>query len=55
MQLKKYVVEKDVSNAKIKRIENKIPDITYLATNTALNSKIKIKTKLSLKTKYLTL
>ena len=33
--LKKYVF-----HAKIKNIEDKIPDITNLATNTALNVKI---------------
>ena len=27
-------------NAKIKNIEDKIPDITYLATNTTINAKI---------------
>ena len=35
-----YVVIKDVNNAKIKNIEDKIPDITNLATNTTLNVKI---------------
>ena len=34
------VVEKDIYNAKIKNIEDKIPDISNLATNTALNAKI---------------
>ena len=34
------VVKKDVYNAKIKDIENKILDITNLATNTTLNAKI---------------
>ena len=34
------VVENDVYKAKIKNIEDKIPDITNLATNSALNSKI---------------
>ena len=34
------VVKKDVYNAKIKGIEDKIPDITNLATNTTLNAKI---------------
>ena len=38
--LKKNVVNKDVFNAKIKNIEDKIPDITNLATNTTLNVKI---------------
>ena len=33
-------LEKDVYNAKIKDIEDKIPDSTNLATNTALNAKI---------------
>ena len=33
-------VKKDVYNAKIKNIEDKIPDITNLATNTTLNAKI---------------
>ena len=35
-----YVVKKDVYNAKIKDIEDEIPDITNLATNTNLNAKI---------------
>ena len=34
-------LKKDVYNAKIKNIENKIADITNLATNTTLNAKIK--------------
>ena len=34
----KIVVKKDVYNAKIKSIEDKIPDITNLATNTTLNA-----------------
>ena len=34
------VVKKDVYNAKIKNIEDKIPDITNLATNSSLNAKI---------------
>ena len=38
--VKNDVVEKDVYNAKIKNIENKIPDVTNLATNTTLNAKI---------------
>ena len=37
--IKNYVVEKDTYNAKIKNIEDKIPDITNLATNTTLNAK----------------
>ena len=38
--VKNAVVKKDVYNAKIKNIENKIPDITNLATKTTLNAKI---------------
>ena len=34
------LLKKDVYNAKIKNIEDKIPDITNLATNTTLNTKI---------------
>ena len=38
---------KDVYNAKIKNIEDKIPDITNLATSTTLNAKInEIKNKI---------
>ena len=37
--VKNNVVKKDVYNAKIKNIEDKIPDITNLATNTTLNAK----------------
>ena len=37
--IKNYVVEKDTYNAKIKNIEDKIPDVTNLATNTTLNAK----------------
>ena len=37
--VKNYVVKKDVNNAKIKNLEDKIPDITNLATNTTLNAK----------------
>ena len=33
-------VKKDVYNAKIKNIEDKIPDITNLATNTTFHAKI---------------
>ena len=33
-------MKKDVYNAKINNIEDKIPDITNLATNTTLNAKI---------------
>ena len=36
----KNVFDKDVYNAKIKNIEDKISDITNLATNTTLNAKI---------------
>ena len=38
--VKNAVVKKDVYNAKTKNIENKIPDITNLATKTTLNAKI---------------
>ena len=38
--VKNDVVEKDVYNAKIKNIEDKISDITNLATKTRLNAKI---------------
>ena len=38
--VKTDAVKKDVYNAKIKDIEDKIPDITNLATNTALNDTI---------------
>ena len=34
------VIKKDAYNAKIKNIEDKIPDITNLATNSSLNAKI---------------
>ena len=37
---KNDVIKKDVYNAKIKDNEDKIPDITNLATNTTLSSKI---------------
>ena len=33
-------VKKDVYNAKIKNIEDKLPDITNLATNASVNAKI---------------
>ena len=36
----KNVVKKDVYNAKIKNIEDRIPDITNLATKSTLNEKI---------------
>ena len=38
--IKNDVVKKDVYNGQIKDIEDKTPDITSLATNTALNAKI---------------
>ena len=38
--VKNDVVKKDVYSAKIKNIEDKIPDITKLVTNTTLNAKI---------------
>ena len=42
------IVKKDVHNAKVKDIEDKIPDITNLATNTILNAKIiEVKSEIS--------
>ena len=38
--VKDYVVKRDVHNAIIKDIEHKIPDITNLATNTLIRSKL---------------
>ena len=38
--VKNRVVKKDVYNAKIKNVEDKIPDITDLANTTTLNAKI---------------
>ena len=38
--VRNYVVKKDVYNAKIKNIEDKIPDTTNLATNASLHAKI---------------
>ena len=38
--VKNYLVKKDICNAKIKNIDDKIPNIYKLATNTTLNSKI---------------
>ena len=38
--VKNYVVKKDVYNAKIKNIEDKVTDITNLAMDTTLNAKI---------------
>ena len=38
--VKNDVVKKDVYNAEIKDIEDKIPDIINLATNASLNAKI---------------
>ena len=40
--VKNIVLKKDVYNAKIKNIEDKIPDITNLATKTTLNAKINV-------------
>ena len=34
------LLKKDVYNGKIKNIEDKIPDVTNLATNTTLNARI---------------
>ena len=39
--VKNDVVRKDVCNAKIRDIEDKIPDITNLATNSTFNGKMK--------------
>ena len=41
MQQKNDVLKNDACNYKIKRIEDKIPDIKNLATNATLNAKIK--------------
>ena len=38
--MKKNVVKKHVDNAKTRNIEDKIPDITNLATYTTLNGNI---------------
>ena len=38
--MKNDVIKKDVYNSKIKNIEEKIPDITNLATKTTFNAKI---------------
>ena len=38
--VKNDAVKKDLSNAMIKKIEDKIPAIANLATNTTLNAKI---------------
>ena len=48
--VKNDTVKKDVYNAKIKNIEDKILDITNLATNTTLNAEI-----MELKKKHLVL
>ena len=40
--VKDAVLRKDLYNAKIKNIEDKIPDISNLATNASLNSKINV-------------
>ena len=39
---KNDVVKKDVYNAHIKNIEDKLPDITNLDNNATINAKIKI-------------
>ena len=39
--VKNDAVKKDVYNAELKNIVDKIPDITNLTTNTTLNAKIK--------------
>ena len=38
--VKNDVVKKEIYNAKIKNIEDKIPDIINLSTNTTVNAKI---------------
>ena len=43
--VKNDVAKKDVYNAKIKVIEDKIPDVTNLATKTTLNAKMRFKEK----------
>ena len=46
--VKNDAVKKDVYNAKIKSIEDKIPNITNLATNTSLDAKInEVKSEIS--------
>ena len=39
--VKNDVVKREVYNSKIKTIEEKVPDVTNLATNASLNAKIK--------------
>ena len=66
--VKNDAIKKDVYNAKIKNIEDRIPNLTKVATNTTLNAKLnKVKkgipiitnvattTIMRLKTKYLIL
>ena len=54
-ELKNDVVKKDAYNAKIKNIEDKIPDITSVASNAALNAKInEIRNNISKVTKLAT-
>ena len=46
------VVKEDLYNAKIKNVEDKIPDTTNLATNTTVNAKInRLKNEISIITK----
>ena len=53
--VKNDVVKKDVYNAKIKDIEDKIPNITNLATSTTLNAKInKVGNEIPDHSKYIT-
>ena len=53
--VKNDVVNKDVYNAKIKNIEDKIPDITNLATDATLNDKInEVKKKITIITNVAT-
>ena len=49
--VKDGVVEKDEYNAKIKDIEDKMPNISNLATNTTLNANTTLLLMLLLKTK----
>ena len=51
-----YVVKKDAFNAKIKNIEDKIPNITNLATSTTLKAKInEVKNKIPNITNFATI
>ena len=53
--VKNYVAKKDMYNAKIKNIEDKMPDITNLAANASLNAKInEVKSEISSNTNLAT-